>query len=516
MSQRHHASQNPEASRPTHAAGRELPSSGQRLPSPRQDLPASRRQFVRTVAAGAAFVPAALAAQDSGDVRPPQPDLAQGEVLRTSGELVGEHAVLESPRRIPVAGSSDVIVCGGGPAGIGAALGAARAGASVRLIEVAGCLGGIWTAGLLTKIIDGRDKSGIMKEILDALAERGSDVAKQTRGEVYDPELCKLLLEELCGEAGVKVHLHTRLVGTVTDPQNRLAAILTESKSGRQAWTAQRFIDCSGDGDLAAQAGCGFDVGIGDQCECQPMSMIALLTGVDPTSITEFIRETGPAAKPRLRKLMQDAGIDPSYSMPTLRHLHSGIYSLMTNHEYGVPATDAERITEATIRARAEIHEIVATLRRLGSPWEELSVVATAEQIGVREGRRIRGRYTVTGDDIVRGKRHPDAVCQANFGFDVHNLFVDGTNPEQVARFRGAGSKPYDIPLPALIAADVDGLLMAGRCISGDFIAHSSYRVTGNAVPMGEAAGQTAAASLRQRVLPHELSWDQVRQANKS
>lgn len=437
-------------------------------------------------------------------------DLARGEMLRTEGELIGQQAVMEAPRRIPVGGSSDVIVCGGGPAGIGAALGAARAGASVRLIENAGCLGGIWTAGLLTKIIDARNKPGVMQELLEALAQRGGQVAKQTGGEVYDPELCKLLLEEMCGQAGVKIHLHTRLVGAINDPQNRLAAILTESKSGRQAWVAQRFIDCTGDGDLAAAAGCGFDVGIGQQCECQPMSMIALLTGLDPEKVPQYIRENGADAKPRLRKTMQAAGINPSYSMPTLRHLHSGIFSLMTNHEYGVPATDAERISEATIRARAEIHEIVATLRSLGDPWTELSVVATAEQIGVREGRRIRGRYTITGDDIVRGLQHPDAVCQARFGFDVHNLFDDGTNPEDVARFRKAGSRPYDIPLPSLIAADVDGLLMAGRCISGDFIAHSSYRVTGNAVPMGEAAGRTAAVSIRRDVMPHQLSWAEV------
>lgn len=157
MTHRHHASQRPKTSRPTRAAG--------------QGSPASRRQFVRTVAAGAVFAPAALAAEDSRDTGPPQPDPGRGEVLRTSGELAGEHAVLEPPRRVPIAGTSDVIVCGGGPAGIGAALGAARAGASVRLIEVAGCLGGIWTAGLLTKIIDG-------------LADRGTD---RRPGRATDP-----------------------------------------------------------------------------------------------------------------------------------------------------------------------------------------------------------------------------------------------------------------------------------------------------------------------------------------
>jgi hypothetical protein len=240
-----------------------------------------------------------------------------------------------------------------------------------------------------------------------------------------------------------------------------------------------------------------------------------LLTGIDANAIPEFVREVaGEKAKPNFLKLMKDAGIKPSYSAPTLRLLHSGIYSLMTNHEYGVPAYDARKITEATIRARREIHAIVRDLRKLGGAWKDLAVVATAEQIGVREGRRVKGRYQVTAEDIIAGKKHADAVCQVNFGFDVHNVrpgsMFEGLDEiaAEVQRARKAGAKPYDIPLNALIAADVDGLMMAGRCISGDFIAHSSYRVTGNAVPMGEAAGLASVASLKQGKLPHEIAWN--------
>jgi hypothetical protein len=371
---------------------------------------------------------------------------------------------------------------------------------------------------MLTKIIDGGRKTGIMQEILRAMIERGSDIAKKTRGEIYDPELMKVVLEEKCVEAGVRIQLHTQLVGAVTDPRNRLVAVITESKSGRQAWLADRFIDCSGDGDLAAQAGCKFDVGINASCECQPMSLMALLTGIDGDAIPQFVREVGgEQAKSNLNKLMRASGIKPSYSSPTLRLLHSGIFSLMTNHEYGVPAYDAGKITDATIRARREVHAIVADLRKLGGPWRNIAVVATAEQIGVREGRRVRGRYTVTADDIIAGKKHDDAVCRANFGFDVHNLWLEGTNSQEsalmadVRRYRDAKAKPYDIPLRALIAADVDGLMVAGRCISGDFLAHASYRVTGNAVPMGEAAGLASAVSVKKGRLPHELSWSEVK-----
>ncbi len=474
----------------------------------------SRRRFLQT-AAGGLIVSASLtspdthAADEAGAMRVANP--VSGDVLQTSGSLSADgRQFVEQSRAIPVAGKTDVLVCGAGPAGIAAAVAAARAGASVQLIEMAGCLGGVWTAGLLTKILDAENKIGIMAELLEQFASRGSAVSKTTNGTVYDPEIAKLVLEELCVDSGVKVRLHTRLVGAVTDSRNRVVAVLTESKSGREAWQADRFVDCSGDGDLAAHAGCRFDVGFGVDCSCQPMSMLALLTGVDPLDIEPYIRETGTEAKSRLLKLMEDNGVKPSYRAPTLRHLHSGIYSLMTNHEYGVSAFDAGAITEATIRARREIHDIVSGLRKIGGPWSNLAVVATAEQIGIREGRRIRGRYVITADDLAKGLKHEQAVCTAKFPIDVHALNAQGSK-EIEKKFKQGGMKSYDIPYPALVAADVDGLLVAGRCISGDFIAHSSYRVTGNSVPMGEASGRAAAISLQKNVMPHELDWNSIK-----
>ena len=475
----------------------------------------SRREFLvkagAAAVAGGAFLnlsDASLAAENTGLK---QPDLLRGRILRSGGRITpAGRSVVEQEREIPIVNQSDVVVCGGGPAGIAAALAAARKGASVQLIEVAGCLGGVWTAGLLTKILDSEEKTGIMAELLAEFSKRGSVISKKWKGTVYDPEVAKLVLEEMCAQAGIKIRLHTRLVGAITDESNRLVAVLTESKSGREAWAAKRFIDCTGDGDLAAHAGCHFEVGIGDDCTCQPMSMLALLTGVDPAAIQPYIRESGKEAKTALLKVMEDYGINPSYRAPTLRHLHSHIYSIMTNHEYGVSAFDADAISEATIHARKEIHSIVQSMRKLGGPWKDLSVVATAEQIGIREARRIKGRYQITTADLAKGLRHEEAVCQTSYPIDVHALNTYG-NKEINREYKKTGMKPYDIPYPALVAADVDGLLMAGRCISGDFIAHSSYRVTGNAVPMGEAAGLAAAVSLQTGKLPHELSWQEIK-----
>jgi hypothetical protein len=127
--------------------------------------------------------------------------------------------------------------------------------------------------------------------------------------------------------------------------------------------------------------------------------------------------------------------------------------------------------------------------------------VATAEHIGIREARRIKGLYTVTQDDLVNGTRHADAVCRVNFGVDVHSLKQNEENAGG-SYGRGIRSKPYDIPLRSLISRDVPNLMMAGRNISGDFIAYSSYRVTGNAAVLGEAAGKHAAVSLQRNELP--------------
>ena len=150
--------------------------------------------------------------------------------------------------------------------------------------------------------------------------------------------------------------------------------------------------------------------------------------------------------------------------------------------------------------------KVVNGLRYLGGVWDGIQVAATAEQIGVRDGRRIHGRYTVTKDDLAKGAKQEDSVAHVTFGVDIHaaDQETNRTKPIAHSDFK---FHPYDIPLRALIAKDVDGLMLAGRCISGDFIAHASYRVTGNAVAMGEAAGAVAAIAAQSKRLPHEVPW---------
>lgn len=466
--------------------------------------PVSRRHFISAALAGGAASQASLIAADAPSAQ------------------AGQFA--EPARDLPLADDADVIVCGAGPAGVTAAITAARAGARVRLFEWRGCLGGVWTAGLLGYFLD-FDKLGFAKELRQKLDQRGARAnTKSSSAFCYDPEALKMLLEELCVEAGVKFQFHTKVCAAFKEGKS-LTTIITESKSGRQAWRAPVFIDTTGDGDLGALAGCEFKVGDAANidaeatCPCQPMSLNALLVVKDAEALREFIRfgtpNPGENSKQEKKGRIRDAitkatGQIPSYANSTLWHVSGNLCFAMFNHEYGVKPWDAAEITAATVRARADMHKMINGLRSLGGPWEGIQLVATAEQIGVRDGRRIAGRSTVQTDDLVKGARYDDGVVRVTFGVDVHSLTA-AHNKDQKSGAASKGIKvtPYDIPLRAMIAKDVDGLMMAGRCISGDFIAHSSYRVTGNAVGMGEGAGVIAALAATSKRMPHEVPWSE-------
>ena len=419
---------------------------------------------------------------------------------------------VEPARELPLRDDADVIVCGGGPAGVAAALAAARAGARTRLFEVHGCLGGVWTAGLLTYIFD-FDKPGLTRELTQQLDRRQARRHTNPSRFVYEPEAMKRLLEDLCAAAGVQLQLHTRVAAGHREGQ-RLTTVITESKSGREAWRARVFIDATGDGDVGAQAGCEWELGQGPAGTTQPLTLNALAVVRDVAALGQFIsfydsdQRHLPAVEAFQREIAR-AGCEASYGHPTLFHVRDNLILVMINHEYGVVPMDAAQVTAATLRARAEVHRIVQALAQLGGPWAGMQVAASAEQIGVRDGRRIRGRYTVTREDLVQGARHPDAVARVTFNVDIHAPTREQNRQETISHgnFR---MKPYDIPLRALLARDVDGLLLAGRCISGDFLAHASYRVTGNAVAMGEAAGKVAALAARTNRLPHEVAWSEV------
>lgn len=418
----------------------------------------------------------------------------------------------------------DVLVCGGGPAGVAAAVAAARRGMSTALIESSGTLGGIWTAGALSWVIDAENKGGVMAEITRRLDDRGARLGDPRSEYTYDVEQMKLVLEEMCLSSGVHVRLLTHVTAALRDG-GRVIGVSTESKSGAENWHATVVIDATGDGDVAASADCAFEIGHPDSGESQPMSLMAIVGGIDMAQVADCVSgghafiNRGPADdfdRPKralLAELMR-AGRAPSYRGPTLFRIRDDTFALMANHEYGYSALDAADLTAATLHARAEIDEIVRALRSLGGRWASIHVQATADRIGVREGRRIAGVERVTRRDVLSGARWETAICHVEYPMDIHSLSAaDGGYLSQRDGGSNLTGSPFDVPYGALVPRDVDGLLLAGRCISGDFWAHSSYRVTGNAVTIGEAAGVAAAVSVSSDVRPADVAWPELSRA---
>lgn len=419
-------------------------------------------------------------------------------------------------RRIPVAGSVDVIVAGGGPAGVCAAIAAAEMGAVTVLIETAGCLGGVWTSGALAWILDagGKAETSVLARIVKTLHLRGELEFAGEGTPAFNVEAMKVLLDEFCIEAGVKIRCYTRVSGVKHSADGAISHLITESASGCEAWGGRIFIDCTGDGNLGALAGNSFELGEPFAHRTQPMSLLALLTGLDPEQVRPYLAEEGEwhEVAARFSSLLCEGTYRPSYRGVALFHLNKGLFMLMANHQYGRSSLSADDLTEATIAARREIYRQIQILKRRGPIWKDVQLVATGAQIGVREGRRLNGLYQITLQDVLEGRMHPDGICPVHFCIDVHALSQDGDcKLEEMPPAAGC----YEIPLRALIGRDLPNLLMAGRCISGDFHAHASYRVSGNAAVTGQAAGILAALAVKRETFPANVDYKEVIQEMK-
>lgn len=393
----------------------------------------------------------------------------------------------------PVVHRTDVLVCGGGPAGCAAAVYSARAGAKTVLLENLPFLGGVWTAVGVSHYIQGRGRDGLNAELHKRLP-----VHQVFSRNIYIIEDMKHVLDKLMGEAGVEVQLHSRAVAVAKDG-SRLRGVFTTSKSGLEFIEAGAIIDATGDGDIAAAAGCAYEMGRKFDNATQPVTLFGTIGGY----------RGEPAKGNPLLKILSRGGCRPSYPNITLfpQPGQSGVFRLMATQYYGIDGTNARHLTRAEIQGRQEIRTYVDVLKQNGGDdWKDVFLIGTGPAIGVRGTRRVRGRYYLTWEDLDRGARFEDGITEITSGSNIHPV----DNPYEARRadlparpkFR---VQPYEIPYRCLLAADLDNLLLAGRCISGDQYALGSYRLTGNVVRTGEAAGLAAAMATKQRILPIEL-----------
>ena len=410
---------------------------------------------------------------------------------------VAQDCVLEN-RRTRVAGSFDVIVAGGGPAGVGAAISAARCGLSTLLVESNGFLGGTWTAGLISLMPRTQDESqgGIVREIVDNLKARNAWGGWIDR--CFDAETMKIVLERMARENSVELLYHTHCVDAIVEG-SAVRGVIVENKSGRSAYLAKVVVDCTGDGDVAAHAGARFELGRASDGLTQPLTLIFKLSNVD------FWQTQKDELLEMMREASRQTGIpfEMNFSHPYILMVpgHRKAVCQMV-HVRRRNAVDARDLTEAEIEGRRLVDDAVRFFKEAVPALKDVELEQSGPRIGVRETRRVVGEYYLQKEDLINGAQFPDGVVNCFNAMDIHE--PDGYDMVFTA------VKPYQIPYRCLVPKGVDNLLVAGRCISGSHEALAAYRMTAICTAMGQVAGNAAGLAVRNAVRVREIDTAQL------
>jgi hypothetical protein len=390
--------------------------------------------------------------------------------------------IIEPAKELPVVAEKDVVVVGGGPGGIMAALAAGRLGAKTLLIERYGYLGGMATAGLMTGINGFRNEHapnhvqtvrGFAQELVDRLIAKGGAGGCTAHGNFgplkpgvcpyaisIDPEVLKLVALEMLQEAGVEIMLHTAFSDTITMGR-MIQAVIVESKSGRQAIQGKLYVDGSGDGDVASSAGARYEK--------------VEKVGQHMMSVTLMYRAMGlPEPGPDERRLWIN-----------------GVTTRWGPYLAEVDGTAVADLTAAEIKARYQLQEHLAKLR---ADFPQATLIETAATIGVRETRRIIGLYTITEEDMLSGRPQPDSIAVSS-----------NPVPGYYGKRRFLEHLGFEIPYRSLVPADLDNLLLAGRCISASQPAFQSARSMAPNMAISQASGTAAAMCVAKGRQPTDL-----------
>ena len=383
----------------------------------------------------------------------------------------------EASKDIPVSYDADVLVCGSGPAGIAAALASARSGADTMIIESMGDIGGISTTGLMSHWT-GRAYSPIYLEILRRSAERNEGEFKDNIVNMIDPEKLKTLYLDMLEEAGAKILLYTFASDAVVE-NNKVCGVIVENKSGRSLIRAKVVIDATGDGDIAYKAGADYIKGRESDGRMQPCTVMFKVGGVDysravfPGSFETLV----PTEKGELQSLGKEIIGHPAGHVLLYKSTLPGVVTCNMTNCIDIDGTKAEDLTKATVICRRQIEKIVSFLREYAPGYENCYCISSASLIGIRETRHFKGIYTITEDDILEARQFEDWIVRdAHFNFDIHNIEGAGLDKNGV-QHKFTQNKGYTVPYRCLIPEKIDGLILAGRCISGTHKAHSNYRV---------------------------------------
>ncbi|HOA84980.1 MAG TPA: FAD-dependent oxidoreductase [Bacillota bacterium] len=443
-------------------------------------------------------------------------------------------------RRVKVEYETDVLVAGGGPAGLCAAIAAARCGAKTMLIEKNGFCGGMATAGLVAPFMTCYDSGGelmlirgLFEEIVDRLVERGGAIHPSlvetssaftsyiTDGHIhvtpFKAETLKLVADELLAEAGVKVLYHTSFLDVETEGDIITRAII-HKKDGLSAVEAKIYVDCTGDADMAAAAGVPYE--LGNNGKMQPATMFFRIANVDSSKIDEDIEKN----RDKFRRVngvnyrslhwwvskAREAGdwtLD-RVSIGLFRGVDEDEWSINTSRIMDIDGTDSESLTRAETIGRRQVDEIFRFLKKYVPGCENARLVASGSTIGIRETRHIEGIRKLTVEDILDCRVPDDSILLAANSVDVHGKFGPLSN-EYITIPPG---KYYGVPYGCLVPVGIKNLLVAGRSISADSDAAGAIRVMPPCMGLGQAAGVAAALCAESRTEPAVCDMQKLRQ----
>ncbi|MDA9431356.1 FAD-dependent oxidoreductase [Bradyrhizobium sp. CCBAU 51627] len=434
--------------------------------------------------------------------------------------------MIEEPaRQVPLYGEYEIVVLGGGPAGIVAAASAARAGRKTLLIERYGFLGGMGTAAGVTNFcglhgnVHGeavRLVQGLASDLLARIDHlNGLNAPHLILGKVfaqaYDTAAYKIAADELLASHKVHILFHALGAGVVMGDNNRIDALMVETKAGRQAVRAEIFIDCSGDGDLAVWAGAPFEIGDEHGHPLYP-SMMLRLNGIDPVRAGDAWRT--------IPQLMEAATVAGTHKFPRksaiVRPQKSGIewrvnFTQVAREDgHAINGVEPDDLTRGEIEGRRQALAAFEFLRAVPG-FEKSYIVDLPPQLGIRETRRIKGRYQLSGEDVLGCASFEDSIGVNGWPIEAHVpgdvVFTFPPIPES----RGYNELPYRM----LVPEGVNNLLVAGRCASMTHEGQSAARVSGACFVMGEAAGSAAALSLSGNRIPREIPIEKLQETLK-
>jgi len=434
---------------------------------------------------------------------------------------------------------ADVIVVGGGPAGIAAAIAAGRQGAKTILVERYGFVGGMSTAAMvypwMTFHADSGEQviQGIAQEIVDRLMERGGSPGhlRDTVGFVhtvtpYHPEIYQVVAMEMLREAGVKPLLHS-FVDEAEAPDGTIRSVRVTTKSGRMELKGKVFVDTSGDADVAYLSGTETLKGRDGDLQAQPMTMKFRMRGVDLDKVKaymiahpeDFYKKTPVKELPDLPL----TGVSGFYSQwkaaqvpinrdQVLFFTGPAEDEVLINctRVQGLDGTNVEDLTRAEEEGRKQVLMMAEFLKRDVPGFEKASVSGVGTQIGIRETRRIVGHYALTKEDVVAGRKFDDAIARSGYPIDIHDPSGKGVTASWIA-----GDGTYDIPYRCLVPMKTRNLLAAGRCISTTHEALATTRLTPSCMATGQAAGTAAALAVLSNVDPIDVDVRRLREALK-